>query len=54
VNKRILIISFSNISSDPRVTRQIKLLSERYSLSVVGFGNYNHNNVAFTEVKKIN
>lgn len=36
--QNILILSFSTIHSDPRVMRQINLLAERYSLTVVGFG----------------
>lgn len=36
--KKILIISFSFIHSDPRVMRQISLLQEDYELTVLGFG----------------
>lgn len=36
--KKILIISFSVIHSDPRVMRQIRLLENRYRVSVAGFG----------------
>lgn len=35
---RILILSFSGIRSDPRVMRQIRLLEDRVSLTVVGYG----------------
>jgi len=36
--KKILIISFSNISSDPRVMRQVRLLESRFEVTVAGFG----------------
>lgn len=36
--KKILIISFSVIHSDPRVMRQIRLLESRYRITVAGFG----------------
>lgn len=36
--KKILIISFSVIHSDPRVMRQIRLLENRYRITVAGFG----------------
>jgi len=38
MNKKLMIISFSTISRDPRVLRQIEVLSESYDLEVVGFG----------------
>lgn len=36
--KRVLIISFSAIASDPRVMRQIRLLCDRYDVCVLGYG----------------
>ena len=36
--KRILILSFSPIKSDPRVMRQVRALEGRFDLSVAGFG----------------
>lgn len=36
--KKVLIISFSPITRDPRVMRQIKLLENIYDLTVVGYG----------------
>ncbi|MCW5599813.1 MAG: glycosyltransferase [Nitrosomonas sp.] len=36
--RRILIISFSKIDSDPRVRRQLTLLKEKFNLMVTGFG----------------
>ncbi len=36
--KKILIISFSVIHSDPRVMRQVRLLGNRYRITVAGFG----------------
>lgn len=37
--KTIVIISFSNLKSDPRVNRQIRFLSESYKLITIGLGN---------------
>jgi glycosyltransferase involved in cell wall biosynthesis len=36
--RRILIISFSNIQSDPRVSRQVCFLKDAYELCTIGFG----------------
>lgn len=36
--KKALIISFSNIGSDPRIQRQIKILKNDFHLTVLGFG----------------
>jgi hypothetical protein len=36
--RKILIVSLSNISSDPRVLKQIDLLSPFYTIDVMGFG----------------
>lgn len=36
--KKLLVISFSEVKNDPRVHRQIQLLSKHYDVSVVGFG----------------
>lgn len=36
--QKVLIISFSVISSDPRVMRQVRLLESRYEVTVAGFG----------------
>lgn len=36
--KRILILSFSTIASDPRVMRQVRLLEDSYELTVAGYG----------------
>lgn len=48
--KKILIISFSNIKSDPRVRRQIDTLKEDFKLSVLGFGDFFDNDVDFISV----
>lgn len=37
--KRILIISFSELKSDPRVYRQIQLLRKHFHVTAAGFGN---------------
>ena len=36
--KSVLIISFSNIHSDPRVMRQVRLLENNFKVTVAGFG----------------
>lgn len=36
--KRVLILSFSDLATDPRVARQIGLLSSRYDVTAAGFG----------------
>lgn len=45
--KKILIISFSNIYSDPRVMRQVRLLEHLYDVTVVGFGQKPDANIHF-------
>ncbi len=37
-NQHIAILSFSQISSDARVLRQVQYLSQHYSINVIGFG----------------
>ena len=37
--KSVLVISFSNLASDPRVNRQIRLLSTRYRVMAAGMAN---------------
>ena len=36
--RRLLIISFSTIETDPRVRRQLALLKDEFELVVAGFG----------------
>ena len=48
--KKILILSFSPIKSDPRVMRQILALYKKYSLTVVGFGLKPDGNIEFFDV----
>lgn len=50
--KKLLIISFSPISRDPRVLRQIEILSGIYDVEVMGFGpDPCDNRVRFTEIE---
>lgn len=50
--KKILIVSFSNIQSDPRVQRQIKTLKNQYSLTVLGFGDHcGHEDINFITIQ---
>lgn len=50
--KKILIISFSNIHSDPRVMRQVRLLESLYAVTVVGFGKKPDANIQFVELQR--
>lgn len=50
MKKNILIVSFSNIVSDPRVQRQIQALKDSANLTVLGFGNYKADGVEFISV----
>lgn len=50
--KKVLIISFSTIRSDPRVMRQIRLLESSCDLMVAGFGEKPDANIRFVEVLK--
>jgi hypothetical protein len=46
----ILIISFSDIGNDPRVSRQIKSLVEYYPLTVAGRGSFDNNKITFVPI----
>jgi hypothetical protein len=35
--KRVLVLSFSSLRTDPRVRRQIELLRQNYDVTAVGF-----------------
>jgi hypothetical protein len=50
--KRILIISFSLIRSDPRVMRQVRLLEMNYRVTVSGFGPRPDADIEFIEIEK--
>lgn len=50
--KRILIISFSVIHSDPRVMRQVRLLAPTYDVTVAGFGVKPEADIRFVEIVK--
>lgn len=50
--KKVLIISFSAIRSDPRVMRQVRLLASGCDLTVAGFGDKPDANIRFVEVIK--
>lgn len=51
--KKVLIISFSAIRSDPRVMRQVRLLESSCDLTVAGFGAKPEANIRFVEVTKL-
>lgn len=50
MKKRVLILSFSPIATDPRVMRQIQALEERFDLTVAGFGPNPFGNFVFHDV----
>ena len=50
-SKNILIISFSDISSDARVLRQVKLLSKYYSVDTLSIGESGIDNVGFYKIE---
>ena len=50
MNPRILILSFSNIRSDPRVMRQVRLLEQSATLTVAGYGTAPEAKCDFIEV----
>ncbi len=51
--KKILIISFTILSKDIRVNRQIKLLKDKYVISTVGLKSSDDNNVTFYPIDPI-
>ncbi len=48
--KKILIISFSNLHSDPRVRRQIEILRHEYNVSCIGYTDPKFDNIVFYPV----
>lgn len=50
MKKRVLILSFSPIATDPRVMRQIQSIESRFDLTVAGFGAKPSGNFAFHDV----
>lgn len=50
---RILVLSLSPIASDPRVRRQIELLSASHELTVAGYGPYSAPGVEFISLTRI-
>lgn len=46
-SKKILVISFSDLSRDPRVNKQVRTISEHYETTFAGFGNANIKDVNF-------
>ncbi|NMC59294.1 MAG: glycosyltransferase family 4 protein [Candidatus Methanofastidiosa archaeon] len=52
-NKKICILSFSNIKRDSRVLREINTFKEKYSLVVIGYGDWeNSDNLNFIKLSK--
>ena len=49
---RVLILSFSEISRDPRVLRQIRALRDHADLSVAGFGSFPDADLSFFSIGK--
>lgn len=50
--KKVLILSFSTIASDPRVMRQVRLLEESHELTVAGYGAAPASSARFVPVVK--
>ena len=50
MKQKILIISFSNLRSDPRVRRQINFLKTRYNIVAAGYNNPEIENIEFIDV----
>jgi hypothetical protein len=50
--KKVLVISFSSIRSDPRVMRQVRLLESDYDVTVAGLGAKPEANIRFVEIIK--
>ena len=50
--KKILILSFSDLSRDPRVYRQVIFINERYEIVTAGFGKFNESNIVNINIEK--
>ena len=50
--KRLLIVSFSNLSVDPRVNRQIRLLRQHYRVTAAGYADPKVPDVEFVEIPR--
>ena len=50
--KKILILSFSDLSRDPRVYRQVVFINERYEIVTAGFGKFNESNIVNINIEK--
>ncbi len=52
IMKRILIISFTDQRSDPRVNRQIRFLKDRYTVSTIGLQSAEERNVVYYPIER--
>jgi hypothetical protein len=50
MRKRILVISYSDLKTDPRVNRELVALADDYELSAIGFSDSGIPNVRFYKV----
>ena len=50
MKKKVLILSFTDATRDPRVYRQLQTLNEEYQLTVIGFGDPGMDGVAYFPV----
>lgn len=48
--KKILILSYSNLKSDPRIQRQIKALKDIFDIEVSGFSDSGHDTIPFFQI----
>lgn len=49
--KTILVLSFSNLATDPRVNRQIRFLQNDYKVTAAGYGNPRLTGVEYIDIK---
>jgi len=54
IERKVLIISFSDIKNDPRVYRQILFLKDSYKITSLGFSNSNIESVRSIVLNKVN
>lgn len=52
MNTKILIISFSNLDTDPRVNRQIRFLKDNYEIHTIGFNDSKIDTVVHSTIAK--
>lgn len=51
---KLLIVSFSETSTDPRVKRQVTALNQHFKVTIAGFGEYESSGTHFVQLKRLN